>query len=74
MINIVNNGEIVDVEFDGQTDDVIKELIEAVVFAIFDLANQTKINPNDLLKAFGSAINNDADGLIERIKKARYVE
>jgi len=74
MINIVNNGEIVDVEFDGQTDEVLKELIEAVVFAIFDLANQTKINPTDLLKAFGSAVNSDADGLIERIKKARYVE
>jgi hypothetical protein len=74
MINIVNNGEIVDVEFDGNTDEVLKELIEAVVFALFDLANQTKIKPEELLRAFGKALNNDADKLIEQIKKARYVE
>jgi hypothetical protein len=53
---------------------VLKELIEAVVFAIFDLATQVKMQPVHVLEAFGKAIYNDANELIEKIKKARYVE
>jgi hypothetical protein len=73
MIKISNEQGLVEIELTGNGDDVLKEIVEALCFAVYDVALNMKTQPEELLKLFCVSIAENSETLIKSVKEANEV-